>query len=210
MKIFVNILMMLTAMCFIIAQVQWKVNTSLITFSIKNGGFIVKGSFDGLIADIKFDPANYSKSVIDASVDVNTINTGINMRNNHLKKEEYFDAAKFPRITLKSTSFSKEKDGAFKGHFKLLMKGVTKDIVIPFSCKESKNTAVFNGTFTLKRKDYGIGGNSLTMADDVTVTIIINTTKAQQSIMGIGQINKTNKYDESKYWNNSLPHSVSF
>ena len=172
--------MMLTAALFIIAQVQWKVNTSLITFSIKNAGFIVKGSFEGLKADIKFDPSNYSKSTIEASVDVNTINTGINMRNNHLKKEEYFDAAKYPRITLKSTSFSKEKDATFKGHFKLTIKGVARDVVIPFSCGESKNTAIFKGSFTLNRKDYGVGGKSMTMADDVAVTFVINTTKTQQ------------------------------
>ena len=50
----------------------------------------VDGSFDGLVADIKFDANNYASGSMEASIDANTINTGIEMRNNHLKKEEYF------------------------------------------------------------------------------------------------------------------------
>lgn len=161
----------------VLSQTHWKVATSSVTFKIKNGGMIVDGSFGGLIADITFDPSNYAKSFMEASMDVNTINTGIDLRNSHLKKEGYFNASKYPKISLKSTLFSKESDGTFKGFFKLTMKGITKDIVIPFSYTESTNNAIFKASFNINRRDYNVGGNSWTMSDDVSVNIVINATK---------------------------------
>ena len=170
-------LLLLSVVNFSFSQTQWKVSKSAVTFKIKNAGLTVDGSFGGLIAVINFDAANYSKGLIEASIDVNTINTGIDMRNSHLKKEEYFNVSAFPKISLKSTSFTKEKDGTFKGVFKLTIKAVTKDVIIPFSYTESGNSAILKGSFTLNRIEYTVGGNSWTMSDDVTINILINTTK---------------------------------
>jgi len=177
MKKIIFLLVFLHIGSFSFSQTQWKASIASVTFKIKNAGLTVEGSFGGLISEINFDAENYSKSSMEASVDVNTINTGIDLRNSHLKKEEYFNAAKFSRITAKSTSFTKEKDGTFKGSFKLTIKGITKEIIIPFSFIESAKGAVFKSTFTLNRRDYTVGGNSWTMADDVTVTIIVTAVK---------------------------------
>jgi polyisoprenoid-binding protein YceI len=177
MKTILTILIVLIAPCFIAAQTPWKVKKSSVTFTIKNAGLIVKGTLGGLIADIKFEPTNYLKSSIEASVDVNTINTGIDLRNSDLKKEKYFNASKYPKIVLKSTSFTKEKGGTFKGLFKLTIKGVAKDVTIPFSCNKSAKMAVFNGSFMINRRDYAVGGKSLTMSDDVNISIVVNAVK---------------------------------
>ena len=91
-------------------QAYWKVSTSSVIFKIKNLGFTVDGSFGGQKSDIRFDAANYLNSSFEASVDVNTLSTGIDLREKDLKKEKYFDAPVYPQITLKSTSFSKEND----------------------------------------------------------------------------------------------------
>jgi polyisoprenoid-binding protein YceI len=159
------------------AQTQWKVSKSLVTFKIKNAGLTVDGSFSGLVAITNFDAINYLKGHIEASVDVNTINTGIDLRNTHLKKEEYFNAAKFPRISMSSISFLKENQGAFKGFFKLTIKGITKDVAIPFSYIESANSATIKASYTLNRRDYNVGGSSWTMSDSVTVNIVVNAIK---------------------------------
>ncbi len=171
------ILFLLTGALSAASQTQWNASKSAINFKIKNAGLTVDGSFSGLVADLKFDANQYGKSSIEASIDVNTINTGIGLRNNHLKKENYFNVPKYPKIILKSTLFSKEGDGTFKGHFKLTMKGITKDIIIPFSYIESGNTSIFKATFILNRKDYNVGGNSWTMSDDVAISILINAAK---------------------------------
>lgn len=159
------------------AQTHWKVSTSSVTFKIKNLGLTVDGSFGGLISDIQFDAANYLNSSIESSIDVNTLSTRIDLRNKDMKKEEYFNAPVYPQITLKSTSFSKENDGTFIGSFKLTMKRISKNVIIPFSYSEKENTAVFKGSFSLNRRDYSVGGNSWTMSDSLRVSLIINAIK---------------------------------
>ncbi len=176
-KITITLLLFLSATGFSFSQTQWKVTKSSIDFKIKNAGFTVDGSFGGLTAIIKFDAINYSKGSIEGSIDVNTINTGIDLRNTHLKKEEYFNVSAFPKINLKSTSYTKEKDDTFKGFFKLTIKGITKDVIIPFSFTESGNTAIIKASFKLNRRDYNVGESSWTMSDDVTVNILVNLAK---------------------------------
>ena len=63
---------------------------SAVKFRIKNFGGTVIGSFKGLNGTIHFNPSDLSSAAFDVTVDVNTINTGIDMRNNDLKKEKYF------------------------------------------------------------------------------------------------------------------------
>ncbi len=156
---------------------EWKVTSSSITFKIKNAGLTVNGSFSGLTADIKLDAATYALGYIEASVDVSTINTGIDLRDRDLKKENYFNVAKYSKISMKSTLIGKEKDGTYRGYFKLTIKGVTKDVVMPFSYNESSSTAVFKGSFKINRRDYTVGGNSWILSDDVTINITVNVTK---------------------------------
>lgn len=155
----------------------WKVTNSKVTFKIKNAGLTVEGSFKGLEADIQFDPAKGFGNKIEASVDVKTINTSINARDNHLKKEEYFDAEKFPRITMKSSSFAKADDGKFKGFFSVSIKGTTKTVPVMFSFVETNGKATFSGSFKLNRLDYKVGESSWVMSDEVNVTIVVEAVK---------------------------------
>ncbi|MBK8845056.1 MAG: YceI family protein [Bacteroidetes bacterium] len=160
------------------AQTPWKPTTAAVTFKIKNAGLMVDGSFSGLVAAIKFDDVNYEKGSIAASIDASTINTGIDLRNKHLRnKEQYFNVAKYPKIYIRSTAIGKEKDGTYKGTFMLTIKDVTKNIAIPFTYVESENNATFKATFTIDRRDYNVGGSSWTMADNVTIAIVINASK---------------------------------
>src|SRR5689334_7577370 len=74
-----------------------------VTFTTKNFGVNTKGEFKGLKGTIRWDSANLANSSFNVSVDVNTINTGIDMRDNDLKKETYFNAEKYPTINFVST-----------------------------------------------------------------------------------------------------------
>lgn len=159
------------------SQSVYKANTASVSFKIKNAGLTVDGSFSGLTATIKFAENNVAKSFIEASVDANSINTGIELRDKHLKKEEFFYTSSHPRISLKSNSFTKEKDGTFKGVFNFTMKGITKEIIIPFTFKESEAGATFKGSFQINRRDFKVGGSSWVMADDVVINFTINCIK---------------------------------
>src|ERR1043166_6080387 len=127
-----KILIVLTPFFFLADTGSWKVKSSAITFKIKNAGLTVDGSFTGLEADIRFDPLKPETANIKASVDAKSINTGNDMRNGHLKKEEYFSVDKFPKITLQSVKIEKTGPITYNGAFNLTMKGVTKPVLIPF------------------------------------------------------------------------------
>ena len=159
------------------AQVKHTITKSIVTFQIKNLGLNTGGSFGGFKGDIQFDPAHLDASSITASVDVNAINTDNDTRDEHLKSDSYFDAATYPRITLKSTLFKHKSGNNYTGTFNLTLKDKSNPIEIPFSYSETGNSGVFKGNFKIKRTDYGVGGSSMVMGNDVTITIEVSTTK---------------------------------
>lgn len=156
---------------------RWKIKSSSVEFKIKNAGMITEGSFTGLEADIRFDPLKPENANIKATVKSKSINTASEMRDNHLRKPEYFDVEKFPEIQLQSTKIEKTGPVSFKGLFKLTMKGITKDVIIPFNFLRLPDKQELKGSFQLNRRDYNVGGNSISLSDKVTVTIILNVTE---------------------------------
>ena len=138
---------------------------------------MVDGGFEGLSAKINFDAAKSYSNHIEASADAKTINTDNEGRDKHLKKEEYFSADKFPKISLSASTFAKQADGSFKGYFKLTLKGVTKDIVIPFTFIEKDNKATISGSFKINKRDYNVGESSLILSDNVIIDIELKLVK---------------------------------
>jgi len=150
---------------------------SSVTFKIKNFGFNVEGSFTGLQGKILFDPKDPSKASFDVSVDAASVNTDNSQRDNHLKKEEYFDVQNHPRIRFVSTRITPAgKDGKFTISGKLTIKTTTKDISFPFTASQMGNDYIFAGEFTFNRKDFGVGGAS-TLSNSVTVSLAVLTKK---------------------------------
>lgn len=154
-----------------------KVKSSAITFKIKNAGLNVDGNFTGLEAEIKFNQLKPEESSIKASVNTKSVNTGNNMRDEHIRKPEYFDVDKFPKITLQSTKIEKTGPITYKGNFKLTMKGITKDVVIPFTFIKIPEKTEFKGNFSINRRDYGVGGNSISLSDNATITLNVLVTE---------------------------------
>jgi polyisoprenoid-binding protein YceI len=154
-----------------------EVKSHKITFNIKNAGITVDGSFSDLEADIRFNPKDLDKSVIKASLGVASINTGI-------KKREYFDVEKYPRIKMISKRLKHIEKNKYKGTFDLTIKGVTKQVEIPFTYTGKNNEGMFLTEFRLNRRDYGVGSNSLILSDEATVFIevVVKDGKTKDSI----------------------------
>lgn len=161
-----------------IAQTTWKAeSSSQIKFTIKNAGISVEGKFKTFTADIKFDPENLGKSQIEGTIDVNSIDTGIGARDKHLRSDDYFDVVKYPKITFKSEQIFKY-EGKYVARGKLTIKNVTKEVLIPIEfTPQEGGKAHFKSTVLLNRIDYGVGGKSLMMSDDLTAIIDIQATK---------------------------------
>jgi len=148
-------------------------SSSTVQFKIKNLGFNVTGSFKGLDGRIYFDPVRPDADSFHVSVDVNTINTGIDMRDDHLKSENYFDVKNHPQMVFISDKVTRGgKPGTFFVSGKLTIKGVTKAISFPFNATAQGKGYLFTGEFKINRKDFGVGGGS-TIADNLTVLLSV-------------------------------------
>lgn len=152
---------------------------SEVKFKIKNFGVITGGSFTGLKGAIQFEPGKIAASSFDVTVASNTVNTGIGLRDKHLKKEEYFGVDKFPLIEIKSTKITtSNKEGWLYFFGTVTIKGVTKEISFPFEAKEQNNGYHFTGEFKLNRRDFSVGGNSFSLADNLTVSLNVFAKKS--------------------------------
>ena len=173
----INIILLLVFTAGIVSAISWTPTTASVIFYIKNAGVTVDGSLSGLKASVKFDPNDLNNSRIYASVKVNTIKTGIGKRDSHLKEAEYFNAAKYPEITMESSSFSKSGD-KYNGKFRVSIKGKVKTINVPFTFTENNSKGTFKGQFKLNRLDFGVGESSFILDDKVVVKVTLNTTKS--------------------------------
>ena len=146
---------------------------SSVQFKIKNLGFTINGSFSGLQGTIKFDPTHLADATVDVSIDANTVNTDNSMRDDHLRKSDYFDVKNYPLIRFVSTGIaSSNKARVFFISGKLTMKDHTRDISFPFTAKPSTEGWLFNGSFTVNRREFDIGGASI-IADNLEVSLNI-------------------------------------
>lgn len=161
------------------AQVKYTVTQSNITFTIKNLGISTGGSIGGLQADILFDKDKPENSSIAASVDVNTINTDNDMRDTHLKSADYFEAAKYPHINMKSAAIKHKNGNNYQATFNVTIKDKTKQVDMPFTFILNGSNAEFKGSFKIQRTDFGIGDKSMVLGNDVTVQIDLQTSLKQ-------------------------------
>ena len=143
---------------------------SEVKFTVKNFGLNTSGTLSNLKGTIQFDPSNLSSASFNVSVDVNTINTGISMRDNHLKEKEYFYTEKYSTIRFVSTGVKPANDG-FILTGQLTIKGVSKDISFPFTAVTQNGGMLFTGNFTIDRKDFDVGGSSAVLSNSVDISL---------------------------------------
>jgi polyisoprenoid-binding protein YceI len=156
-------------------QRSLKVKGLFVSFNIKNAGIKVNGSFKKGSATLLYNEANPLLSKFSGTVDISSINTGIDARDNHLRdKKEYFDMAIHPKINIESVSVSKNATGAYAVTWNVTMKGKSKQITAPLTIVKSDTRLAFTSTFSLNRRDWGVGGKSIVMNDNVNVTITVN------------------------------------
>lgn len=152
-----------------------KVMSHKVTFKIKNAGITVDGSFSDFDSEINFDPKDLNKSVLRASVGVASIKTGKDMRDRDLQERKYFYVEKYPRIKMVSKKIKSLGKDQFSGTFDVTIRDVTKAVEVPFTYTRKENQGTFKGTFTVNRRDFGVGSNSIILSDNVKVFLEVTT-----------------------------------
>lgn len=149
------------------AQTSWKSDPahSKLTFSVTHMGISdVAGLFKTFDAGITASEEDFSDAVFELTVDVASIDTEIEKRDNHLRSPDFFDVEKFPEMTFKSTSIEKAGEDKYKLSGDLTLHGVTKPVTMDLwyrgtieNAQDKSKTAGFQLTGTLKRSDFDIG-----------------------------------------------------
>src|SRR5947208_15833200 len=112
---------------------EWQIDPAHTTagFTVRHMGISnVHGRFVKTSGSATVDDGDITKSSVNATMDVNSIDTGNESRDNDLKSPNYFDAAQFPTITFKSKSVSKNGDNKLKIVGDLTIHGVTKEVTL--------------------------------------------------------------------------------
>ena len=150
----------------------------------------VKGEFAKTEGKAQIDEADLSKSSVEVTIDAASVDTRDAKRDNHLKSADFFDVAKFPTITFKSTKVEAGKDGALTVTGDLTMHGVTKPVTLEGSITKAitdpwgltRRGASFTGK--LDRKAWGITWGKMTdvgavVGDEVKLDIQAEIVKDQ-------------------------------
>lgn len=150
----------------------------------------VNGTFSKVSGNVVFDPKNLAASKVEATIDVNSVNTQQEKRDAHLKSPDFFDVAKYPAMTFKSKKFASAGAGKYKVTGDLTIHGVTKEVVLELTdvtpeTKGMGGETRIGGTASTKinRKEFGLtwsktlDGGGAVVGDEVTINIEMELVK---------------------------------
>jgi len=140
---------------------------STITFVSKQMNVPVEGKFGKFSAQLAFDPAQPSQGHVQVEVDLGSIDTGSEEANDEVKSKGWFDVKNYPTARFVSSSVKSLGAGRYEVAGKLTIKGRSKDVSAPFTFKSAGPGGVFEGSFALKRLDYGVGEGAWSDTDTV-------------------------------------------
>ena len=146
---------------------------SQVDFGIKHMGIsTVHGRFAIKEGTVDLDPQNLTDSAVMATIDVTSVDTGVTARDGHLRSPDFFDTAKFPTATFKSTKIAKAGDG-YDVVGDLTLHGVTKPVTLHMEAPSKEQIGMdkmphrgFTATTTLHRKDFGLTWNGTLQSGD--------------------------------------------
>jgi polyisoprenoid-binding protein YceI len=139
--------------------------------------------FDGTVSTPS--PTDVTNAQINFTIDVNSVNTDSEARDAHLKKDDFFDTAKFPTMTFAGKSFTKVKGNNYMLEGDFTMHGVTKKIKIPVKFggigkdPYGNTKAGFKAQFVIDRTAYGMKGSTPAVGKEVNVTLNIELAQAK-------------------------------
>ncbi|MDB5252203.1 MAG: YceI family protein [Flaviaesturariibacter sp.] len=160
---------------------SWKSDKahSRLGFSVTHLGISdISGEFRNFDVTVSSSKADFSDAKFELTADVASINTSVDMRDKHLQSPDFFDAAKFPTLTFKSTALKPAGKNKYKVTGNLTLHGVTRPVTMDLVYRGTISnpmskapTAGFQVTGTIKRSEFGIGAGfpAPMLSDDVRI-----------------------------------------
>ena len=159
-------------------------NHSVIGFTIRHNELtLVSGRFKSFTGTIHFDDKDVTKSSVEFKAKTESIDTGVEARDKHLRTADFFEVAKYPEMTFKSSRVERKGKDRYVLYGDLTIKDVTKPVALPFTItgaiKDGRgNTRIgIAAQTTIDRRDYGItwghalAGGGFDVGHDVTIDL---------------------------------------
>jgi polyisoprenoid-binding protein YceI len=158
-----------------------EVDFSVLHMTLSN----VHGRFGNISGSIVIDESDVTRSSVNVTIDVSTVDTGVAPRDGDLKSANFFDVAQFPTATFVSTSVAKNgSDLTVSGN--LTLHGVIKPVVLrvegplgPVPGMDKKPHSGFSATTTIHRTEFGIGTKypATVIGDEIKLSIDLDVAK---------------------------------
>ena len=154
-------------------------NHTRIDFSWTHFGFShPMGRFNRFEGDFRFDPADPTQSSVTVTIPVDSIDTGVAKLDAHLKTDEFFDVARYPTATFKSTRVERSGEHDLKVTGDLTLHGVTRPVVLDVVVNKigqhpmaGRAAAGFDASATIRRSDFGISNYVPNVSDEIRLSI---------------------------------------
>jgi len=161
-------------------------------FSVRHMGIsTIRGTFTKVSGNVQYDPADPGKTSMDVAIDAASVDSRVEMRDNDLRSEHFFDVQKYPTITFKSKRVEAAGTGKLKVTGDLTIHGVTKEVVLdvdgpskPIKDPRGKLHMGASATTQINRMDFGVSADKGMIGDEVGITIDVELVKAAG---GMGQ-----------------------
>ncbi|HHP4819977.1 TPA: YceI family protein [Acinetobacter baumannii] len=170
------------------APVDYKIDPThtATVFSWNHFGFSTpSANFSDIQGVIKVDNAKPANSSVNVTIPLSSVNTNVPALDKEFQEEAWFNAAKYPNITFKSTKVETKDKKHFKITGDLTVKGITKPVVLDAVLNKqgehpmAKVPAIgFNATTSFNRSDFGLGNYVPNVGDKITVNITTEVTAA--------------------------------
>ena len=171
----------------------WRIDPahSRASFSVRHFGISnIRGDFGAVTGTVDYDGKDVTKAKVNASIDVNSISTRVDKRDEHLKTDDFFDAKTHPTITFVSTAITPKGNGKFNLVGNLTMRGTTKPVTLELDApsavlvrKGEADRVGATASGRINRKDFGIKyhevieNGALGVADMVDIVLDVEMTR---------------------------------
>ncbi len=158
-------------------EIEQTKDISQVKFKIKNLGVNVDGSFSKVKIDAKIDKNDLANSFINSEIWVESIETGMKKRDEHILAEDYFDLKNYKLISFSSSKIEWVSENKYQVEANLTIKRITKKVSIPINLSTQNDEVTISSEFEINRIDYGVGGRSLILGKTVKISVSHTYTK---------------------------------
>jgi polyisoprenoid-binding protein YceI len=135
-------------------------DASDVTFQATSRLMNADGHFHHLSGEVVADPRDFRSARVSLSIEAASLDTGIGMRDNHLRSEDFFDVKRFPTITFESARVE-GSGGQVTVVGRLTVRGVTREVAVPVSVNVTDTALMASGELVVNRREFGLSYQSV-------------------------------------------------